>query len=140
MSSTLPPSLNDESQRRYARWLALGSRAGLALLVLSFVAYLADWIPPLVPLDVLPQRWNQPVRAYLQATGQASGWGWLAQAGHGDVLNLVGIALLASCSLPCLLAVLPCYRRAGDRAFVAICLLEVGVLAFAASGIVGGGH
>lgn len=140
MSSTLPPSLNDEAQRRYARWLALGSRAGLALLVLSFVAYLAGWIPPLVPLDVLPQRWNQPVRAYLQATGQASGWGWLAQAGHGDVLNLVGIALLASCSLPCLLAVLPCYRRAGDRAFVAICLLEVGVLAFAASGIVGGGH
>lgn len=140
MNTALPTSPNDAAQQRYARWLALGSRSGLALLVLSFVAYVAGWIGPLVPLEVLPQRWNLPVHGYLRATGQSGGWGWLAQAGHGDLLNLVGIALLASCSLPCLLAVLPCYRRAGDRAFVAICLLEVGVLAFAASGIVGAGH
>lgn len=133
-------SLIDAAQQRYARWLALGSRFGLALLVLSFVAYLAGWLTPLVPLEQLPTLWNQPVAQYLQATGQPTGWGWLARVQHGDVLNLVGIALLASCSLPCLLAVLPLYGRARDRAFVAICVLEVVVLLFAASGIIGGGH
>jgi len=133
-------TLVDAAQQRYARWLAFGSRLGLAVLVGSFVAYLAGWIVPLVPLKQLPTLWNQPVAQYLQATGQPTGWGWLALVQHGDVLNLVGIGLLASCSLPCLLAVLPLYARARDRAFVAICVLEVVVLVFAASGIIGSGH
>lgn len=133
-------SLVDAAQQRYARWLAIGSRLGLAVLVASFVAYLAGWIAPLVPPDQLPTLWNRPVAQYLHATGQSTGWGWLAQVQRGDVLNLVGIALLASCSLPCLLAVLPLYARARDRAFVAICVLEVVVLVFAASGIIGSGH
>ncbi len=140
MSPSAPPSSVDAAQQRYAQWLALGSRVGLALLVASFVAYVGGWIAPLVPLDQLPTLWNQPVAQYLQATGQPTGWGWLALVTRGDVLNLVGIALLASCSLPCLLAVLPLYARARDRAFVAICALEVVVLVFAASGIIGSGH
>jgi hypothetical protein len=133
-------TLVDAAQLRYAQWLAIGSRVGLAVLVASFAAYVAGWIAPLVPLDQLPTLWNQPVAQYLKTTGQPTGWGWLALLHRGDVLNLVGIALLASCSLPCLLAVLPLYARAHDRAFVAICALEVVVLAFAASGIIGGGH
>ncbi len=71
---------------------------------------------------------------------RATGWGWLALLRHGDVLNLVGIALLATCSVPCLLRVAPIYARARDRAFVLLCLLEVVVLVVAASGIIGAGH
>lgn len=136
------PSLEavDPAQRRYAAWLAAGARLGLALLLVSFVAYLGGWIAPIVPLDQLPSLWNQPVATYLQATGQAAGWSWVGRLGHGDVLNLLGIAVLASCSLPCLLAVLPVYARRGDRAFAALCLLEVLVLLVAASGIIDGAH
>lgn len=138
MDSDLKPS--DLAQQVYARWLGIGSRIGLAVLVASFVAYVAGWIEPLVPLDSLPGLWNRPVSQYLQATGQATGWGWLSQVQRGDVLNLVGIALLATCSLPCLLRVAPIYARGRDRAFVALCLLEVLVLILAASGIISGGH
>lgn len=135
---TLEPA--DAAQRRYAAWLAAGSRLGLAMLLASFVAYLAGWLAPVVPLEQLPALWNQPVASYLQATGQSAGWSWLGRLGQGDVLNLLGIALLASCSLPCLLAVLPLYARRGDRAFVALCLLEALVLVVAASGIIDGAH
>jgi hypothetical protein len=141
-SPAVPPASSsaDAAQQVYAHWLGIGSRLGLAVLVVSFVAYVGGWIAPLVPLDTLPQLWNQPVAAYLRATGQPTGWGWLAHAHRGDVMNLVGIALLGTCSLPCLLRVAPIYARARDRAFVLLCLLESVVLILAASGIIGGGH
>ena len=50
------------------------------------------------------------------------------------------IALLASCSLPSLLSLVPLYLRAGDRAYAAICLAEVAVLLLAASGILSAPH
>jgi hypothetical protein len=130
----------DDAQQVYARWLAIGSRLGLAVLVASFVAYVAGWIAPLVPLQDLPRLWSQPVAQVLHSTGQPTGWGWLALLRHGDVLNLLGIALLATCSVPCLLRVAPIYARERDRAFVLLCLLEVVVLVVAASGIIGAGH
>ena len=130
----------DTAQQVYARWLAIGSRLGLAMLVASFVAYMTGWIDPLVPLQDLPRLWSQPVAQVLQSTGQPTGWGWLALVRKGDVLNLVGIALLATCSVPCLLRVAPIYARAQDRAFVLLCLLEAVVLVVAASGIIGTGH
>jgi hypothetical protein len=135
-----PPLAGHAAQQRYARLLALGSRFGLAVLVASFVAYVSGLIAPVVALEALPSVWSQPVAQYLKVTGLPTGWGWLALADHGDVLNLVGIALLASCSLPCLLAVIPCYARERDRAFMLLCALEVLVLVFAASGIIDAGH
>lgn len=140
MSHPDMPAGVDEAQWRYSRWLAGGARVGLVVLLASFVAYVMGWVAPLVPLDELPRLWTQPVSTYLQVTGQPTGWGWLTLVHRADVMNLVGIALLASCSLPCLLAVLPCYARAGDRAFIALCLMEVVVLVAAASGLLGGGH
>ena len=130
----------DAAQQVYARWLAIGSRLGLAVLVASFVAYVTGWIDPLVPLQDLPRLWSQPVAQVLQSTGQPTGWGWLALVRKGDVFKLVGIALLATCSVPCLLRVAPIYARAQDRAFVLLCLLEAVVLVVAASGIIGTGH
>ena len=43
-------------------------------------------------------------------------WGWLALAHRGDVSGLVGIAILAGCSLVCLLAPMPQYLKRGDKA------------------------
>lgn len=139
-----PPSTHvlagHAAQQRYARLLALGSRFGLVVLVASFVAYVSGLIAPVVRLEELPTLWSQPVAQYLQVTGLPTGWGWLPLADHGDVLNLVGVALLASCSLPCLLAVIPCYAREHDRAFMLLCTLELLVLVFSASGIIDAGH
>ena len=60
--------------------------------------------------------------------------------GDGDVLGLAGIVWLAAVSVACLLALVPIYARRGDKAFVAICLAEVLVVALAASGLLTGGH
>lgn len=125
---------------RYARLLEWGMRLGLALLLLSFVAYAGGWWSPHVPLAQLPALWSLPVGAYLQATASPQGWGWLALAGRSDYANLLGIAVLASCSIPPLLAVIPLFLRQRARAYAIICALEILVLLLAASGWLGGGH
>lgn len=129
-----------EEQLRYARVLGWGTRIGLALLVASFLAYVFAWLPPLVAHEQLPQLWNKPVGEYLAVTGIPTGWGWLSLVGQGDIANLVGICVLAGVSVPCLAAVIPVYAARRDRVFLAICLLEIGVLLLAASGILTAGH
>lgn len=127
-------------QARYAVWLAWGSRLGLALLIMGFLAYVTGLLPPHVPIERLPSLWGLPTADFLRETGTGAGWSWVALTHRGDMLNLVGIAVLASCSLACLAAVIPVFRGLGQRIFVAICVAQIAVLLFAASGFLLGGH
>lgn len=127
-------------QSRYALWLDATSKIGLAFLVAAFFAYVLDLLPAHVPLDKLPELWSRPASDFMAETASPSGWGWLSLVHRGDILNLLGIALLAGGSLVCLLAVIPLYARRGDTAYVAVCSLQVAVLMLAASGLLGAGH
>lgn len=127
-------------QLRYASILGTGTLIGFVLLVGAFVAYMSGWMTPQVPPEQLMQLWTQPVSHYLTVTGQGTGWGWLARIDRGDVANLLGIAWLATISVPALLTVMVMALRQGDRRFALLALAEVAVLALAASGILGGGH
>lgn len=129
-----------EEARLYASLLDWGTRAGLVLLFLSFVAYVTGLLTPHVPLEQLPQLWNKPVGEYLQATQSPRDWGWLSLLGRGDFINLLGISVLASCSIPPLLAVIPLFRRQHAMAYAIICALEIVVLLLAASGWLSAGH
>lgn len=127
-------------QETYSRWLGWGTRVGLGLLAASFALYVAGALPAMVPIEKLPELWSLPAGEYLERTGIPSGWGWVPLAWHGDLLNLAGIALLAGCSIPCLMAVVPGFRARGDRALVWICVGEAVVLLAAASGFISVGH
>lgn len=125
---------------RYAFLLDWGARIGLLALVLSFAAYVFGVSTPHVPLEHLPSVWNLPVATYLQRTATPTGWGWLALAHKGDLSNLIGISLLAGCSLPPLLGLIPLYLKRRDYVYAGFCALIVLVLVLAASGILTGGH
>ena len=127
-------------QERYGRWLAWGTRLGLALLAIGFVAYIAGLWAPHVPIDRLPALWAQPASELLKQTGVAAGWSWAALLHRSDMLVLAAIALLASCSIPCLAAVMPIFAARGERAFAVICVLQVAILVLAASGLLAGAH
>ncbi|MFZ2649991.1 MAG: hypothetical protein WA210_07770 [Burkholderiaceae bacterium] len=140
MSEQPPPTpaaaAIDATQLRYARLLDWGTRIGLALLVLSFLAYVSGALPPQVPVEQLPELWNQPVQRYLELSGAPTGWQWVASLQHGDMLALTGIALLAACSGVCVASLVPLYRARGDRAYLYLCLAQVAVLLLAASGLI----
>lgn len=126
--------------QRYAHLLDWGARIGVLALVLSFAAYVFGVLPPHVPLEQLPSVWNLPVGAYLQQTATPTGWGWLALAHKGDLSGLIGISILAGCSLPPLLGLIPLYMKRRDYVYAAICAMVSGVLVLAASGVLTGGH
>ena len=127
-------------QLRYAHWLDWGSRVGLLVLVLVFLAYGLGLTEPHVPHSRLPEVWNLPVSEFLVATGLPTGWGWLAHAHRGDIANLIGIALLTGSSLLALLVMLPLYARRGDGVYVGLGLAQIAVLLLAASGVLTAGH
>lgn len=134
-------SLISEEQQRYATLLGWGSRSGLAILVVSFIAYMFGLIPAHVPLDQMPNYWGLPSHEYMQQTGSPVGWGWVSRLAEGDYASLFGIAWLSGCSLVCLVAVMPIYAKRGDKVFVWLCIAALAVQLLAASGILRtGGH
>ncbi len=142
MNTSTPENiqLQKAEAARYALLLDWGTRVGLVVLLLGFTAYVLGFSTPLVSLEQLPQLWNQPVAVYLQKTGTPTGWGWFAMMGKGDMFNLFGIAILAGCSLPPLLGLIPLYLKRRDYAYAGICAAIMLVLILAASGILSGGH
>jgi hypothetical protein len=120
---------------RYARVLDIGVNVGYVLLMLSFAAYVSGILPPHVGFDQLPSYWGLPVAEFVKATHTPTGWGWLKLIANGDVVNLVAIAYLAGLSGIGCLAVLPILARHGQKAHLAIAVLQIVVLVAAASGI-----
>lgn len=133
--AAVAPAAQSPQQLRYALLLQWGTRIGMAVLGFGFAGYAMGWLPAHLPPERLAQLWSQPVQAFLAASGSPTGWAWIRLAHHGDVMGLAGIAILAGCSVLSLLALVPLYAAARDRAFVALCLLQALVVLAAASGV-----
>jgi hypothetical protein len=105
-----PPMVQQPAEQlRYARVLEWASRAGLAVLVLSFAAYVSGLMESHVPPQELPQLWVHPVDRFIELTGSPRGWGWIRWLHQGDIAGLLGIAVLAGGSVLCLLSLLPLF-------------------------------
>ena len=122
---------------------------GLFLLVVTFIVYISGVLPSYVPIEKLSeipqgsnvQYWGMRAHEFNQAFNVPTGWGWTALVGKGDYLNFVGIAMLGGLSILCYLVILPILIKKKDRAYAVIAIVEVLVLALAASGILkAGGH
>ena len=137
-----------EEQLLYARILAAGMYAGLALLLVTFALYATRLIPAAVPIEELPNYWTLSAHEYLEAINHeflhretlVLGWGWIAVLNKGDFLNFIGIVVLAAVTIICYLGILPSLFRKKDWVYGTIALLEVLVLVLAASGVVSAGH
>jgi hypothetical protein len=133
------PGLNSEQcqpeQLRYAAVLHWCTLAGFITLVITFAAYMLGWLPAHVPLEQLPQLWNLSTEEFLKATGTPTGWNWLFQMGKGDFAGQLGIAILSGCSIACILVIIPFYVKNRNRAYLAICIMEIAVLLASAAGV-----
>jgi hypothetical protein len=127
-------------QRLYAAWLDVGTKVGFVALLATFVVHVLELVPPGIALEHLPRYWHLPVDEFVRLTGAPTGWAWVARLGEGDLLNFVGVAILALVTVVCYARLLPRFARAGDRVFVAICAAEIVVLLAAAWGRFVGGH
>jgi ABC-type Na+ efflux pump permease subunit len=130
-----PHKYASEEQLIYAKVLSIGVKIGFVLLVVTFGLYMGGVLKPLVPVHQLPQYWHLPVDQYVKATGTPTGWDWVKMIAKGDMLNLVGIVVLAGLSIVSTLAVLPIFARRGEKALLIISVLLIIVLVVSASSI-----
>lgn len=128
-----------KEQTAYADLLFYGCWIGLAVMLVTYTAYVTGLITPHIPLEEMPQYWSQPVSHYLEAAKVPIGWGWTSLLGQGDFLNFIGIVLLAGLSIVCYLRTIPALFIKGDKVMGCIAVAEVLVLLIAASGLVGAG-
>jgi len=130
-----------EEQLAYAKLLDVGMKAGLLMLVITFAVYVMGILTPYVPVNDLPNYWKLPVKKYLEVTHIPHGWAWIGMLGKGDFLNFIGIAFLAGVTIICYIRIVPILFRKKDTIYAALAILEVLVLALAASGLLkSGGH
>ncbi len=129
-----------QEQVAYANILFYGCWSGLGIIVLIYLLYVLGVLEPYIPIDNISSYWTLPVHEYLTQNQIPTGWGWLELINKGDFLNFVGIAFLAGLTVLCYLMVFLAYLKKKDTLFAVIAGLEILVLCFAASGIVGAGH
>ena len=130
-----------EEQIAYAKLLDLGMKVGLLSLIITFIVYITGILAPHVPVNDLPKYWGMPVKQYLHATNIHPGWSWLGMLGKGDFINFVGIAFLAGVTMICYIRIIPILFRKKDSFYGILAIIEVLVLALAASGLLkAGGH
>ena len=122
-------------QNIYARWLAVGTRIGLAWLAVSFAVYMLALLDPHVPHSDLPRLWKLPVDQYVAASGAPTGWNWITLLHRGDYLNFIGVALFAGISVLCYARIVPLFIARGECGRALIAVLQILVLVAAASGV-----
>ena len=130
-----------DEQLLYSKILNTGMLFGLTGLVVTFILYASGILEPLIPLEKVQTYWILPVNEYLEKSGMQAGWAWFGNLQFGDMLNFLPIAFLSLLTIVCYIAIIPGLIRKKDSAYVVIAILEIIVLAVAASGIIGtGGH
>lgn len=128
-------------QIKYANLLSLGAWSGMFLLVVTFLLYCFGVMEPAIPIEKVVANWHLSVSDFGKATGAPHGWQWLSLLGTGDYVNFIGLAILGGITILCYLILLPGFLKQKDNIYVTIVILEVLVLCFAASGLLGsGGH
>jgi hypothetical protein len=138
---SLDTSKTPPEQVLYSNMLFYGCWGSLALMAVTYLLYISGLVTPHVPLDTVTQLWSQPVKTYLTVGNVPTGWGWFKLIGQGDFLNFTGIVLLAGMTILCYIPLIGAYMKKKEPIFATIAVLEILVLLFAASGIVGsGGH
>ncbi|MEJ2153760.1 MAG: hypothetical protein P8X96_00340 [Desulfobacteraceae bacterium] len=142
MTASDNPNLRpSKEQIIYANLLLMGMVAGLVIMFITYIVYLTGLLPPQVGMDAISANWGKGIHEYLELTHSPNGWGWIPLLGKGDFLNFIGFALLGLMTIVCYVVLVRGYLRKKDWIFAVISVLEIAVLALAASGILGsGGH
>jgi hypothetical protein len=128
----------EREQQVYAKWLAVGSHLGLALIIITFLAYVLDVWEPHVPIEHLPWLWSLPAHEFRSVTDGPHGWEWVALLGRGDFLTYIGVAVLALTTVACYARIVPALGAGGERLYAAIGAAQILVLLLAATGLVSG--
>lgn len=130
----------DNVQLAYAGVLGVTSTLGIILVVLGYIVYVFQLLPLSVPVEAVAANWHLRAADLHRQIHVSSGWSCFSELGKGDAISYVSIIYLASVTMFCLFAAAMAFFKEKNLIYVTISILQLGVLVFAAAGIVSGGH
>jgi len=130
----------DNAQRVYGQVLHWVSTLGIVFVILGFAIYIFELFPLKVPISDIAQNWHLGAEELNHTFHLPTGWTWVNDMLHGDVLSFASIVYLAGGTIICLVAVAVVFFREKNMIYTTIAVLQILVLVFAASGIIGSGH
>ena len=130
----------DPVQLIYARVLDLASHLGMALIAIGYLVYVLQLLPLSVPIDAVAGNWHLRASVVQQKLHMPAGWSFMEAGGtllKGDVISYLSIIYLAMATILCLAFSSMTFFREKNYIYTVIALLQVAVLLFASSGVVG---
>ncbi len=125
----------DQVQLVYASVLDVVSHIGMALIAAGFLIYVLKLLPLTVSIEDVAAHWHMRAAEMNRILTVPSGWSWVQDPLHGDVLSYFSIVFLSMAAMICLVAVIPVFLGEKNRTYALIALLQVIVLAAAVVGI-----
>ncbi len=130
----------NNAQLVYAFVLHWVSTLGIFIVVAGFAVYVFELLPQSVAIDAVAKSWHLSAAELNQRYPLPTGWTWVSDILNGDILSFASIVYLSAATILCLLAVAWVFLKEKNGIYTVIALLQVLVLVFAASGIIGSGH
>ncbi|ACD89145.1 conserved hypothetical protein [Chlorobium limicola DSM 245] len=125
----------DKVQLVYASVLDVVSHIGMALIAAGFLIYVLKLLPLTVSIEDVAAHWQMRAADMNRILTVPSGWSWVQDPLHGDVLSYFSIVFLSMAAMICLVSVIPVFLGEKNRTYALIALLQVMVLAAAVVGI-----
>jgi hypothetical protein len=125
----------DRAQLVYAAVLDVASHTGMVLIAAGFLSYVLRLLPLTVSVEAVASHWHLRASEMNHALSVPSGWSWVQDPLHGDVLSFISIIFLSMAAMICLVAVIPVFFAGKNRSYALIALLQVLVLVAAVVGI-----
>ncbi len=125
----------DQVQLVYASVLDVVSHIGMALIAAGFLIYVLKLLPLTVSIEDVAAHWHMRAAEMNRILTVPSGWSWVQDPLHGDVLSYFSIVFLSMAAMICLVSVIPVFLGEKNRTYALIALLQVIVLAAAVVGI-----
>ncbi|NTV20452.1 MAG: DUF1634 domain-containing protein [Chlorobium limicola] len=125
----------DKVQLVYASVLDVVSHIGMALIAAGFLIYVLKLLPLTVSIEDVAAHWHMRAADMNRILTVPSGWSWVQDPLHGDVLSYFSIVFLSMAAMICLVSVIPVFLGEKNRTYALIALLQVMVLAAAVVGI-----
>ncbi len=105
----------DQVQLVYASVLDVVSHIGMALIAAGFLIYVLKLLPLTVSIEDVAAHWHMRAADMNRILTVPSGWSWVQDPLHGDVLSYFSVVFLSMAAMICLVAVIPVFlaRRTG---------------------------
>ena len=111
---------------------------GFTCIAAGFVLYVSGVLPAHIPVDEVSSYWHLSAQEYAGQTGTPYGWDLIKAIAAGDMISLASLVLMAIAVIVCLIIMVFAFLKSENRIFAVGTVLQIVVLALAASGIVSG--